>query len=195
MGRKSLRTERRAQILDACEAVVLEEGLAAASPARLAREVGLDRSTLHHYFRTRADLLAGLVERIVDGYLAGIPTPDPAASARPGDAAGEVLDFLLSPDFVRARQDRLVDEITAAAHDDGELRRHLKRLYETLEQTCVDLLQKTYPAIDAERTRDTARAVYALIEGALLVRAAGLPEDRLATARRAAQQLIRGLQA
>ena len=37
--------------------------------------------------------------------------------------------------------------------------------------------------------------VYALIEGALLVRAAGLPEDRLATARRAAQQLIRGLQA
>ncbi len=68
MGRKSLQTVRRAQIMDACEAIVLEEGLAAASPARVAGRVGLDRTTVHHYFRTRADLLGGLVERIVDGY-------------------------------------------------------------------------------------------------------------------------------
>ncbi len=72
MGRKSLLAVRRSQILDACEEMVLEEGLASASPARVAGRVGLDRTTLHHYFRTRSALLGGLVERIVDGYLAEV---------------------------------------------------------------------------------------------------------------------------
>jgi hypothetical protein len=57
MGRKSLQAVRRTQILDACEEIVLEEGLASASPAWVAGRVGLDRTTLHHYFRTRSELL------------------------------------------------------------------------------------------------------------------------------------------
>ena len=91
MGRKNLQAVRRSQILDACEELVLAEGLASASPARVAGRVGLDRTTLHHYFRTRSDLLGGLVERIVDGYLADVR----AVQAERGSTAdvAEILDI------------------------------------------------------------------------------------------------------
>ncbi len=192
MGRKSLLAVRRSQILDACEEIVLEEGLASASPARLAGRVGLDRTTLHHYFRTRSDLLGGLVERIVDGYLAEVREVQ-AERGSNADVA-EILDFLLSPDFARPHYDRLVDEFSAASYEDADVRTHLRRLFATLEEFTVSLLLKAVPAAAPERVREAAYTIYALIEGAYLLRALGFSEDRLRAARRTAHRLVEELQ-
>ena len=192
MGRKSLQAVRRSQILDACEEMVLEEGLASASPARLAGRVGLDRTTLHHYFRTRSDLLGGLVERIVDGYLAEVREVQ-AERGSNADVA-EILDFLLSPDFARPHYDRLVDEFSAASYDDAEVRKQLRRLFVTLEEFTVSLLLKAVPDAAPERVRETAYTLYALIEGAYLLHALGFPDDRLRAARRTAHRLVDELQ-
>jgi AcrR family transcriptional regulator len=192
MGRKSLQAVRRTQILDACEEIVLEEGLASASPARVAGRVGLDRTTLHHYFRTRSELLGGLVERIVDGYLAEVREVQ-AERGSNADVA-EILDFLLSPDFARPHYDRLVDEFSAASYEDAEVRKHLRRLFATLEEFTVSLLLKVVPGAVPERVRDTAYTIYALIEGAYLLHALGFPDDRLRAARRTAHSLVEELQ-
>ena len=192
MGRKSLQAVRRSQILDACEEMVLEEGLASASPARVAGRVGLDRTTLHHYFRTRSDLLGGLVERIVDGYLAEVREVQ-AERGSNADVA-EILDFLLSPDFARPHYDRLVDEFSAASYDDAEVRKQLRRLFVTLEEFTVSLLLKAVPDAAPERVRETAYTIYALIEGAYLLHALGFPVDRLRAARRTAHRLVDELQ-
>ncbi len=192
MGRKSLQAVRRSQILDACEEMVLEEGLASASPARVAGRVGLDRTTLHHYFRTRSDLLGGLVERIVDGYLAEVREVQ-AERGSNADVA-EILDFLLSPDFARPHYDRLVDEFSAASYDDAEVRKQLRRLFVTLEEFTVSLLLKAVPDAAPERVRETAYTIYALIEGAYLLHALGFPDDRLRAARRTAHRLVDELQ-
>jgi len=192
MGRKNLQTVRRTQILDACEELVLAEGLAAASPARVARQVGLDRTTLHHYFRTRSALLGGLVERIVDGYLAEVREVQ-AQRGSNADVA-EILDFLLSPDFACPHYDRIVDEFSAASYEDAEVRKHLRRLFGTLEEFTLSLLLKAVPNAAPERVRETAYTIYALIEGAYLLRALGFPEDRLRAARRTAHGLVEELQ-
>jgi TetR/AcrR family transcriptional repressor of bet genes len=192
MGRKSLKTLRRAQIMDACEAIVLDEGLAAASPARVARHIGLDRTTVHHYFRTQAELLSGLVERIVDAYLAETRELEAAHGATADPA--EILDFLLSPNFALPRYDRLVDELAAAAHGDDEVRTQLRRLYRTLEESTVSMLLKAMPHVEAKRVRETAYTIYALVEGAYLLHAQGFPDDRLEAARRTARQLLESLQ-
>ena len=193
MGRKSLQAVRRVQILDACEEIVLEGGLASASPARVAKRVGLDRTTLHHYFRTRADLLAGLVERIVDGYLAEVRE----VQAERGSSAdvSEIIDFLLSPDFSRPHYDRILDEFAAASYDDAEVRNQLRRLFATLEDFTVSLLLKAVPNVAPERVRESAYTIYALIEGAYLLQALGFPDDRLHAARRTAHNLVEALQA
>lgn len=191
MGRKSLQSERRAQILDACESVVLEDGLAAASPARVARQIGLDRTTVHHYFRTQAELLAGLVERIVDAYLGEVHRQ--GESQESGANPEDDLRFLFSPGFSLPRYDRLVDEFAAASHHDPEVRRQLQRLYRTLERSTVERLLKALPDADPQRVRETAFTIYALIEGAYLLNAHGFPDDRLDAARRTAHQLVRAL--
>jgi AcrR family transcriptional regulator len=192
MGRRNLQAVRRTQILDACEEIVFAEGLASASPARVAERVGLDRTTVHHYFRTRSALLGGLVERIVDGYLAEVRE----VQAERGSNAdiGEILDFLLSPDFARPHYDRLVDEFSAASYEDAEVRKHLRRLFTTLEEFTVSLLLKAVPDAAAERVREAAYTIYALIEGAYLLRALGFPDDRLRAARRTAHRLVEELQ-
>ena len=192
MGRKSLQTVRRSQILDACEEIVLEGGLASASPARVASRVGLDRTTLHHYFRTRSDLLGGLVQRIVDGYLAEVREVQ-AERGSNADVA-EILDFLLSPDFARPHYDRLLDEFAAASYEDAEVRKQLRRLFATLEEFTLSLLSKAVPDAAPERVRETAYTVYALIEGAYLLHALGFPDDRLRAARRTAHGLVEELQ-
>jgi AcrR family transcriptional regulator len=192
MGRKSLQAVRRTQILDACEGIVLEEGLASASPARVAGRVGLDRTTLHHYFRTRSALLSGLVERIVDGYLAEVR--EVQAERGPDGDVVEILDFLLSPDFACPHYDRIVDEFSAASYEDAEVRKHLHRLFATLEEFTVSLLLKAVQHAPPERVREAAYTIYALIEGAYLLRALGFPDDRLRAARRTAHRMVAELQ-
>jgi AcrR family transcriptional regulator len=172
--------------------MVLEEGLASASPARLAGRVGLDRTTLHHYFRTRSALLGGLVERIVDGYLAEVREVQKERGSS-ADVA-EILDFLLSPDFACPHYDRLVDEMSAASYEDADVRKHLRRLFASLEEFTISLLLKAIPGAATERVRETAYTIYALIEGAYLLRALGFPDDRLRAARRTAHRLVAELQ-
>jgi AcrR family transcriptional regulator len=188
LGRRNLQALRRTQILDACEEIVLAEGLSSASPARVAGRVGLDRTTVHHYFRNRPALLGGLVERIVDGYLAEVR--DVQAERGSSADVAEILDFLLSPDFARPHYDRIVDEFSAASYGDADVRRHLRRLFATLEEFTVSLLLKAVPDVAPERVRETAYTIYALIEGAYLLRALGFPDDRLRAARRTAHRLV-----
>ena len=192
MGRKNLQTVRRMQILDACEEIVLTEGLASASLARVAGRVGLDRTTLHHYYRTRSELLGGLVERIVDGYLAEVREVESERGSN--FDVSESLDFLLSPDFARPHYDRILDEFSAASYEDADVRQHLRRLFVTLEEFTVSLLLKAVPNAAPERVRQTAYTLYALIEGAYLLHALGFPDDRLQAARRTARELVETLQ-
>jgi AcrR family transcriptional regulator len=192
VGRKNLQAVRRTQILDACEEIVLAEGLACASPARVAGRVGLDRTTVHHYFHNRSALLGGLVERVVDGYLAEVRE---VQAARGSNAdVEEILDFLLSADFACPHYDRIVDEFSAASYEDPDVRMHLRRLFGSLEEFAVSLLLKGVPDAPPERVREAAYTIYALIEGAYLLRALGFPDDRLRAARRTAHKLVEELQ-
>jgi AcrR family transcriptional regulator len=192
MGRKNLQSVRRTQILDACEEIVLTQGLASASLAQVAGRVGLDRTTLHHYYRTRSELLGGLVERIVDGYLAEVR--EVQSERESSDDVSEILDFLLSPDFARPHYDRILDEFSAASYEDAEVRQHLRRLFSTLEEFTVSLISKAVPSAAPERVCETGYTIYALIEGAYLLHALGFPDDRLRAARRTAHGLVEALQ-
>ena len=106
----------------------------------------------------------------------------------------EILDFLLSPGFACPHYDRIVDEFSAASYDDAEVRKHLRRLFSTLEEFTLSLLLKAVPHATPERVRETAYTIYALIEGAYLLRALGFPDDRLRAARRTAHGLVEELQ-
>ena len=75
------KSETRALIIEATEAVIREEGYAAASTRRVALRAGLKPSLVHYYFPTTDDLLLGVFERGAaqsDGMIeAALATGDP----------------------------------------------------------------------------------------------------------------------
>ncbi|MEM6582755.1 MAG: TetR family transcriptional regulator C-terminal domain-containing protein [Pseudomonadota bacterium] len=189
MGRKSLQASRREEILERCESLACEEGLTAITTTRVARDIGIDRTTLHHYFRTQSDLYDGLIERIVDAYLRDAAEFE----LRDAGAIHDVIDYMMQDEFALPKYDRLVDEFAAAAHADERLAKHLERLYASLEANIVDLFAQALPELPRQAVRETAQNIYALAEGAFLLQGWGRPRNRISAARRAAHQLVNQL--
>ena len=66
VGRRSLASTRRPQILRAFEACVLRYGLEGSSLERIAQEAGVRRSLIRHYFGNRNELTEALIEGVIE---------------------------------------------------------------------------------------------------------------------------------
>jgi TetR/AcrR family transcriptional repressor of bet genes len=68
MGRRSVRTERRAEITQAFARVLAAHGYAGATIARVAAEAGVAPGLIHHYFEGKDDLIGSLLEMLLAGF-------------------------------------------------------------------------------------------------------------------------------
>jgi len=68
MGRPNKSEEKRAQILDAFERVILRDGYAKASQRRIAEEAEVNQPMIHHYFSGSEELLEAMLNRVVERY-------------------------------------------------------------------------------------------------------------------------------
>jgi AcrR family transcriptional regulator len=66
--------ERRAQVLEAARAVFARDGFAGGSAAAVAREAGVTRTLVHHYFGSRRELFLGVLEELAERLPAAIRT-------------------------------------------------------------------------------------------------------------------------
>ena len=78
-------SKTRAQLLDAAERLLLEEGYAAVTSRRVAAKAGLKPQLVHYYFRTMDDLFVAVFRRRADENLARFEQPagGDAHAARP----------------------------------------------------------------------------------------------------------------
>ena len=92
--------ERRGQILAAARRVFAAAGLAGSSMAEIAREAGVTRGLLNHYFGTKRELYLAVVAEIAD------ELPDlvqPAAGEQPGE---DLIDRNLAAWFDQIEHNR-----------------------------------------------------------------------------------------
>ncbi len=66
--------ERRNQVLDAARRVLIRDGFGEASTAAVAREAGVTRPLVHHYFGSRRDLFLAVVAELAERLPAAIRT-------------------------------------------------------------------------------------------------------------------------
>jgi AcrR family transcriptional regulator len=69
----------RAQLLDAAERLMLEDGYAAVTSRRVAAAAGLKPQLVHYYFRTMDDLFVAMFRRRAEDNLAAFERSDPEA--------------------------------------------------------------------------------------------------------------------
>ncbi|MDP2341679.1 MAG: TetR/AcrR family transcriptional regulator [Deltaproteobacteria bacterium] len=68
--RKEGRVQQRQRILDALFAVMSSSGAGGASVSEIVEAAGISRGALHYYFESKDELVAALMQRLGDGYLA-----------------------------------------------------------------------------------------------------------------------------
>ncbi|WP_447949580.1 TetR/AcrR family transcriptional regulator [Microbacterium aurum] len=82
IGERLSPTARRAQILDIATAHFAREGVTGASMSAIAREAGVTRALVYHYFSGKNELLAGVLTRQSERlFLAAAPPPGLAPRA------------------------------------------------------------------------------------------------------------------
>ena len=129
-GRPSTAHERRGQIVDAFEECILEYGVHGASFNRIGEVIGLDGSTIHYYYPTKADLLSAMFERMA---VVQREWTEETLSMLPGEGrALSLVEHVFSASLDRPRVAKQLNALSYAAEKDRDLRRRLKRIYRSL---------------------------------------------------------------
>ena len=81
----------RSKILDAALQLVFESGIAALTQPRIAQAAGLRQSHLPYYFPTRAALLEGVAQHMMDGLMKGMQAVAQANAGRGADALARAM--------------------------------------------------------------------------------------------------------
>jgi len=192
MGRPSLASTRRPQILRAFEDCVLKYGLEDSSLERIAQQAGVRRSLIRHYFGNRDELTEALIAGIIERTVA--ESRDLASTAEEGGGAGALAAYLTGPGFADKRDDALVDALMAASHRDPGLRAQLRRKYQAFQRAIEQQLRCSFPSARTEDIRATSYGLMCLAVGSASMHDIELPASKGSHARRSAMQLIGSLQ-
>jgi AcrR family transcriptional regulator len=192
MGRPSLAGVRREQILDALERCLARDGLVCTTLEAVAREAGVGRPVIRHYFGNRDALVAAALERAALAYAAdlGLALRD----LPPASRFDAFLDYLFLGSFVgHADRERLFGALFAAL-DDEAARDLLRDCYRGFEDACFAALRAEVPDAPAPAVRGAAYAIACLAEQSAAFLAIGFPRARARAARRAASLIARDLE-
>jgi len=193
MGRKSLATERRQQILNAFAICLRQYGFEGTTLERVAEEAGVQRSIIRHYIGNRDDLISAAVDRIIHDYkveLAGAIDDLPQAELIPA-----LLDVLFCPDGINeiSDYDTLINVLWSTHERNPHTRTLLLNLYQEFEALIFDSLTHAFPQSALEKRQNTAYAIMCLANDTWSMTALGFPQSRFETGRKMSQQLVASL--
>lgn len=169
MGRKSLAAERRSQIVEALRRCIFRYGLQRASMKKIAGEAGLPTGLLHHYFRSRSEMIEELVRRTVDDLVAGYHAH--LGSCRdPAKRFDKAIGFLFGPKAMDLANARFFYECWAETTRNPVARQAFSDLYRRSRDTLVRLLNETGLAsgMSGGEVRDLASLLIAIQDGVAL---------------------------
>jgi DNA-binding transcriptional regulator YbjK len=159
-------TSPKTRALDAAINLVGTEGLRALTHARVDERASLPKGSTSNYFRTRAALLSGVVERIVEREMPEVGEAfSPASAADLVDAFCGLFEYTTRANRTLTTA-RLV--LFMEASHNSALREALSRGRTAMESSVVPVLNR----LGAQDPRAAAAAVMACFEGLILHRIA-----------------------
>ncbi|MFI7122353.1 TetR/AcrR family transcriptional regulator [Amycolatopsis sp. NPDC049868] len=160
VGRPSKAGERIPEILRATAEVVVRDGLAGVTFAKVAEVAGMQRTLVLHYFGSRDDLIGAFIEHAVGAMGTEIFRRDPGLSLR------ERVLSLFAPGAYRTREDLVVwTELVALSARDEHVRRRLRELWTELWLPELEALLAAHsPGASSDDVADTVYALVCLFE-------------------------------
>lgn len=142
------------RIIDAGAAVLVERGYHGASTNRIASAAGVSPGTLYGYFADKDEIVAAVIERVVDGFAESVAPSLRAAAGRPMEEATRmVLGAVLTEVEARAELiDAFIDRVPAERYAP-----RVDALRERVSDITFHLVAATLPGA---ATDDLERAVW-----------------------------------
>lgn len=166
MGRKSLKPLRQKGIIKAFYNVARKEGLENASIAKVAAELEVNPSLVMHYFRTKQDLMHGLIEYTLERYRLLYNAEN--GTANPKEKLKKTIRNLFSRKWNRLFDDGVFYSSYALIFRDKKVKAHYKKLHDDLRMLLRDTLQeaKDHDVIEITDVDNTADVIFIFVEGA-----------------------------
>ena len=158
MPRPSIATERQEEILQAFEVCALRKGLAATTLADVAEEAGLPRPLVRHFMGNRAELVAGLIDRMM---LRASEAIEQAISASGDQPEDELLRVVLNTAFADPITNRLMIQLWQQSWADDDLHRQLTAVY----KNCIEQIGERLSSGATPFPYDAAYALAAMALG------------------------------
>jgi len=191
LGRKNRSSAKRQEILDAYTACVLRHGLYDASLGTIAADLGLDRSTMYHYFKSQEDLVGHWIRRIARSYIERF---EGMASHRSTKEAGNKLLRFLFAEIHDPTYSRAIDEISTYGNHNARANQLLREMYASIESAVIRELAHSYPRASPKLRQSIGSAIVQMSEGCSLFIELGFQKNRVKFARTAARHLLEQLE-
>lgn len=187
MGRPSVATERREQILDATMTTIAEHGIHGTTLDRIADTAGMSRGHVRHFVGNRDRLLLDTAVALFadpSGEVGSILPSDVA------DVAG-ALDYLFGPVFNSPdRENAVVLGLVQLSRTNAEIGNVLTTAYTATRLQLAELVSAAHPDASAETCANTAYGLLTCALGSVFLGDFDADPARMARSRAAAEALL-----
>jgi AcrR family transcriptional regulator len=169
-GRRSIASERRAQILEAFRRCAVRSGLEKASLREVAIEAGLPVSNLHHFFKNRDEMVSELEKQIIGGIMEDL-TAEFGHEEDPQTRFKKSIDFLFSPKTQKLEDGSLYYDFWSLAHRSSTLRGTLRNQIQDQRRLFVEKFLEAdgFSALSKAEMKEIANIMLALVEGTFYI--------------------------
>ena len=166
MGRKSLKSERQKEIIEAFYKVAQREGLENASLVKVAKEIDVNSSLISHYFGSKEDLIFGLINYILEKYKFIYTS---ASDGEKGEnRLGKLIDNLFSKKWGELIDDGVFYSCFTLVFRDEKIKAAYKELHDHLRALLTQVIEESNKKGETavESPKETADLIFVLVEGA-----------------------------
>ena len=164
------------RILEVARRLVIQEGIAALSMRRIARELGMSPGNLSYYYASKNDLIEDLFDFVLAGYMAAFERLRKTAAGSPLEQLRAVTEYVFD-DLVRKETTHFFPEMWAMALRDSWAAQQMERIYGLYRSVLEDILRGLRPDLDAQTIADLALTISASIEGHTIFIGHGRPHQ------------------
>ncbi|MBN3787675.1 TetR/AcrR family transcriptional regulator [Burkholderia sp. Ac-20353] len=156
-----------ARVIEAAIDFVVYEGYDALTMRKVAAKVGMSLSNLQHYFKTRDDLMATVIQTTIEQYVVTASTFfDPSRSPRENLEA--MVRFLIN-DIKQPKVQSLFGAIWALAQTHDFARSLMDAMYVEERKMLARFVQEVNPKLDKRQRMCRAALIGCQIEGLMLL--------------------------
>jgi len=156
--------ERIEQILSSARDILINKGYSGLSMRKIATAVGITIGNLHYYYPSKKDLLADLLDHVIEGYLLAFGSARAEAGSSALNQFTAIINFIID-DLNTHETTNFFPELWALANHDEQAAERMHELYRKARLDLNDLIATINPQLSEQQREEVGLFISASLEG------------------------------